>query len=144
MKKVYWLSALGLLSVTFGAMGFVLFIQTHYFPLLQVRFTDQTVLTFVDNPWTSLAKCQSSHQKIRDQLSKTCPDCQIRIDRCDTQLAEPWMGILQGRETTHAVVHSGSLHMVVEAPNNHAKTTCEAMATQIRQTQQNGAHCTSP
>jgi hypothetical protein len=143
MKKMYWLSALGLFGVTAGAMGFALFFQTHYYPSVQIRFPDQTVLTFLDNPWASLAKCQESNHKTTDLIRQSCPTCQITLDRCDTQLSEPWWGVLKGENTAYPVVHSASLRIVVEAPVG-AKATCDAMAELILKQQHNGARCVSP
>lgn len=143
MKHVYWLSALGLLTLTLGAMALVLFGQTHYYPVLQVRFSDQTVLTFLDNPWTKLEKCQDETGKMLEKIRNSCTDCQVTENHCNTSLAAPWYAVLSGTRNPHYVVQTHSLHIVVTSPTT-AQATCRAMAEQIQNQQHKPARCIEP
>lgn len=143
MKNVYWLSALGLLTLTFGAVALVLFGQTHYYPVVQVRFSDQTVLTFLDNPWTRLEKCEDQTSKILEKLRANCSDCQITENHCNTTLAAPRYSILSRAQSPYYLVQIGSLYVVVESPSA-AKNTCLSMAEQIQNQQHKPARCLEP
>ncbi|MFY9260322.1 MAG: hypothetical protein WAO71_07435 [Gallionella sp.] len=140
MNKIYWLSGLGLLGITAAIVVFTQFLQPHYYPLLQIKFPDQAILTFVDTPWATQEKCQSKNEKMLTELRTRCPSCQISINRCEPSLAEPWQSVLQENSSQYDVVHSGSLRIVVDMPQG-AVATCEAMAAQIRQDQKTPAHC---
>lgn len=143
MNRIYWLSALVLLGATAAIAFFVQNVQGHYYPLLQIKFPDQTTLTFVNPPWAAKEKCQTMNDEMILRIRVGCPDCQVNINQCNFSLIEPWRSVLQDQASSYDVVHSGSLRIVVENPQG-GRSTCEAMAAQIQQEQRNGALCMSP
>lgn len=143
MNKIYWLSALVLLGATAAIALFAQYFQSHYYPLLQIKFPDQTTLTFINQPWAAQEKCQSGNEEMIRTIRLGCPDCQVSINQCDTSLMEPWRSVLQDKPVIYDVTRSGTLRIVVENPQG-GRATCEAMAAQIRQEQKNDAQCISP
>ncbi len=134
--------SLAALLALFAAVGVLWLTQSSpYYPLVQVQFADQSELTFLDNPWTTLAACQESTQKIVAKLHSS--GGVITQNQCDTQLAEPWRSVLLTQNSTETIVYSGTLRIVIRAPNA-AKTICQDMAAQIQAQQKNEARCVLP
>lgn len=138
--RTYLVSAVSIAVLSVAAMLWVN--SERYYPLVRVAMPDQSVLVFIDTPWTDQKKCQDANQKVISALRANCAQCQI-ADSCAKQMDPSWQKALAGQAINSHVVHSGTLRIVVSA-GHASKQTCTVMAEQITRDKKQTARCVSP
>jgi len=138
--RVYIVSAASMVFLIVAAMLSVG--SERYYPLVRVHLPDQSILTFIDVPWTDQQRCLDANRKITDTAGRNCSQCRTE-ESCATQLDALWQTALAGQAIGLYVVQSGTLRIVVEAAHS-AKETCVAMAEQITRDKNQPARCMPP
>jgi hypothetical protein len=130
--------ALGLLVVSLDAG------EHSYFPVVRLRTTEGFFITAVQARAHDSKRCAEANDRFLAPIQRECPTCVVESVDCEETLHGFEQALANGEPVPLYTVSARGIRLALVGPPGGAKTSCEAIASQIAQSGAPSASCVFP